>query len=703
MLPIYCSQHHENAPTSRFCSTCGERLAAPESEPIGLLLGGRYRVVRQLGQGGFGRTYLAEDSNRFNEPCVLKEFAPQVRGSTALQKAKELFEREAGVLYQLQHPQIPRFRELFRAVLDHERLFLVQDYVEGLTYRQLLEARRQQGQFFTEAELRHLLAQLLPVLAYIHSLGVIHRDLSPDNLILRSADQMPVLIDFGGVKQVAVAALSQYVSADAETVVPPTRLGKYGYAPVEQMHQGIVSPQSDLYALAMTLYVLLTGREPVQGDPVQSFKTSLSPELAAILSRMLAYQPSDRFDSAESVQTALGLPISSTLPPAAPLISTLPTQLPAQLSTQMPTQTSSGLPQVASAGLSPNLSPDLSPDLPPAALPTQTGGGRTARAKRLPALLALALVPLLLVPLWIWRGRWLPQLSSWVANLSSDLNQPQPEPQPPAPNPLEQRAQTAGIDYGFLINLSDATFAQRYPAEAGRVLSDGEEDAEWRQKWAAIADEWLTVLPQTLSPEARQGLGSYTEASRSQWKQQINQLYVGSRSLFDLTDAQFLHRFPDASDALKSQNFLSQPLGQIWQAIATDQIRDLQAGNSLKQIQFAPGTFSHQETHTLPAGGGQVYTANLAAGQLMRLNVQVPPQSSQLSIYLPRPTPSQPVLLEDSRDVTWAGKLPQSGYYEIVIVNTAQQPIRYQLNLAVDNVTSSPIAPAQGEAPEAKD
>lgn len=93
----------------------------------GDILNSRYRILYQLGHGGFGRTYLAEDINRFNEACVLKEFAPQLHGSFALVKAQELFEREAGVLYRLEHPQIPRFRELFRYQhQDKKHLLLVQ-------------------------------------------------------------------------------------------------------------------------------------------------------------------------------------------------------------------------------------------------------------------------------------------------------------------------------------------------------------------------------------------------------------------------------------------------------------------------------------------------------------------------------------------------------------------------------------------------
>jgi serine/threonine-protein kinase len=111
----------------------------------------------------------------------------------------------------LQHPQIPRFRELLRINLEgKECLFLVQDHIEGQTYNSLLNSRKQLGLRFTEIETRQLLQQILPVLEYIHSVGVIHRDISPDNLMLRAFEQLPVLIDFGGVKQVAATVASQY-------------------------------------------------------------------------------------------------------------------------------------------------------------------------------------------------------------------------------------------------------------------------------------------------------------------------------------------------------------------------------------------------------------------------------------------------------------------------------------------------------------
>jgi serine/threonine protein kinase, bacterial len=305
MTIIFCSKSHENPSTNIFCQVCGERLSPPAVNSLvsGTVLEGRYRIVQQIGQGGFGRTYLCEDLNRFNEPCVLKEFAPQVHGTNALDKAQKLFEREASVLYQLQHSQIPKFRELFQLTTGGGGLFLVQDYVAGHTYRYALHMRLQQHQTFQEDEVRQLLVSLLPVLEYTHSLGVIHRDIAPDNLIMRASDGMPVLIDFGGVKQIAVNAEIQ-VGGNTEAL---TCLGKVGYAPHEQMQRGTVAPHSDLYALAATSLVLLTGEEPTTLIDPHTMTwhwrkfIELQPDLGEVFDRLLQPKPSDRLQSATEV------------------------------------------------------------------------------------------------------------------------------------------------------------------------------------------------------------------------------------------------------------------------------------------------------------------------------------------------------------------------------------------------------------------
>ena len=112
-MPLYCTKNHINQPGSGFCTSCGEVLWLLP----GYILASRYRISQHLGHGGFGRTYLAEDLHRFNELCVLKQFAPQEQATSQLEKAKMLFEREASALYKLSHSQLPAFREFFTADL----------------------------------------------------------------------------------------------------------------------------------------------------------------------------------------------------------------------------------------------------------------------------------------------------------------------------------------------------------------------------------------------------------------------------------------------------------------------------------------------------------------------------------------------------------------------------------------------------------
>ncbi|MCS6813446.1 MAG: protein kinase [Cyanobacteria bacterium] len=271
--------------------------------PSGTILKSRYRLDRVLGQGGFGRTYLAEDQGRFNERCVVKEYIPVQGSDYSLQKSKELFQREAAVLYQIEHPQIPKFREMFE---QGRRLFFVQDFIDGRTYRSLLEERLAAGMTFSEAEVMHLMEQVLPVLAYIHSKGIVHRDISPDNLILREGDRLPVLIDFGVVKEVAGQLHASEVTQQGTTV------GKLGYSPSEQLQTGKVYPNSDLYALAVTVVVLLTGKQPqdlldetTMTWHWQQWVPALSPRLVQVLNRMMNPRPHNRYESATEVLQAL--------------------------------------------------------------------------------------------------------------------------------------------------------------------------------------------------------------------------------------------------------------------------------------------------------------------------------------------------------------------------------------------------------------
>jgi len=271
--------------------------------PVGTVLQSRYQIVKLLGQGGFGRTYLAEDQGRFNEPCAVKEFLPQQGEDHFSSKSTELFQREATILYQIQHPQIPQFRATFEI---EGRLFLVQDYVEGMSYRELLNQQRLQNATFSEAEVRQFLRQMLPVLAHIHAKGIIHRDISPDNILLRNRDRLPVLIDFGVVKEVVTRVQMSDATYHATTV------GKPGYAPSEQMQSGRAYPSSDLYSLAVTAIVLLSGREPqdIFDDVNLTWYwhqyADVSPSLAQVLDKATSYRPGDRYQSVSEMAQALG-------------------------------------------------------------------------------------------------------------------------------------------------------------------------------------------------------------------------------------------------------------------------------------------------------------------------------------------------------------------------------------------------------------
>ncbi len=700
-MPQYCSKGHENPSGSRFCLQCGEKLGQSVSKGIypGLMLAARYRIVRQLGQGGFGRTYLAEDFHRFNEPCVLKEFAPQVQGTYALEKATELFEREAGVLYKLQHPQIPQFREMFRVQQEDKAfLFLVQDFVAGQTYHALLDARKHQGLRFSETEVTQLMLQLLPVLEYIHSLGVIHRDISPDNLILRSTDRLPVLIDFGGVKQVAATVASQVMGSQGAAGMSPmaTRLGKLGYAPPEQMQGGIVYPHSDLYALAATVLVLLTGKQPQELLDLQTFawkwrqEVNLSPTLGSVLDKMLQPRLGDRFPLAGEVLQALKPPAPAPIP-------------------YPPTQPRLPETQATVAVAPPPLPAPVNPPSPltvETPLPSSTGNQSSGVWKK--SLLVFVMIAAAGGVGWGAGNLWIqsqkqteainpqPTPSNPVVSLP-DNPEPEPTPQFSAEEQqrkeaLQQRRVALNIRHKFYVDLVNEEFWNQYPERRGRTLGTGPEDAQARAQWDAIAVDVLRQVEQAqLSETSRSLLGRYGEVDRDRWKSEANQLHLSSRTLYDFADAKFFRQFPQQ----KGKEFLNKPIGQVWYAMVTDALNSLKAGDTFQRIVFDPGAVSKQVTGTIKPGEGRALIASLSAGQTMKVKLSTA-QNALFSIYSPS---GKTTLLEDSRDRSWSGQLPESGFYEFVVVSDTSEPINYQLDLTVENSASPEPSPVKSPEP----
>ena len=215
---------------------------------------GEYEIVRVLGAGGFGITYLAFD-HQLDGPVALKEYFPAeaarrgpgrgVAPSTTASRALfiwglDRFIDEARSLHRLRHPNVVRAH---RYVQTHGTAYIVMEYVEGQSLQQVLRERRR----LTPDAWRRWLDPLLDGLSHVHGHGYLHRDLKPANIMIRSADGTPVLIDFGAAR---MAARDR---THTQVLTP-------GYAPLEQYsREGTQGPPTDIYALAAVSYRVLTG------------------------------------------------------------------------------------------------------------------------------------------------------------------------------------------------------------------------------------------------------------------------------------------------------------------------------------------------------------------------------------------------------------------------------------------------------------
>ncbi|MCW5316054.1 protein kinase [Nostoc sp. KVJ3] len=560
-MQLYCSKQHTNNGSNRFCTHCGEPLPLA----VGQVVDNRYQIIRHLGQGGFGRTYLAEDISKSHETCVLKEFAPQVQEHQDLQKAKELFEREANVLKKLQHPQIPRFHASLQVKIGaKDFFFLVQDYVDGDNYYQLLEQRESQGKTFSEEEVITLLQQILPVLSYIHSQDVVHRDISPDNLIWRRSDNLPVLIDFGGVKQLPASQGFWRT----KLVGNNTLLGKKGYAPEEQLRQGKAFFSSDLYSLAVTSLVLLTGQEPqklydsYQGIWGWGKEIRVSPKLEAVLKKMLAYKPSDRYQRADQ--------ILKDLPSATAAKSTGN-----YITTKIKTMVVAPGRQRASAIVS----------------RFQNRTQAIAKPRTFPVWIrpfVMSLGGTALVGLTLAAGNAAIRAVTSIAIPSISLPSLPQIPHFPSGKPgsdkgknpnlkeIISRRQQLEITEGFFIPFVDDLFYTKKPELKGRSLTSKPEDAGLRDEWSEIADDLLNKIEQAdLSTGSRQKLGKYSQKDYDTWRRQARSGQLGNYTIEQLnkdTNEKFDRLFPGQERGKLNQK----TFGQIWYAIAADGVSKVQ-------------------------------------------------------------------------------------------------------------------------------
>ncbi|MEL6927180.1 MAG: serine/threonine-protein kinase [Cyanobacteria bacterium J06600_6] len=270
---------------------------------VGQTIQGRYYVVRQLGRGGVGVTFLAQDQQCFDSQCVVKQLKPKTANQQTLAVARRLFNREAEIMNRLGHcDRIPRLLAYFEQ--DNE-FFLVQELIEGHDLSQEILP----GKPWSESETVALLQDTLEVLLIVQQNSVIHRDLKPSNLMRRTQDNKIILIDFGSVKQVS----TQIIDAAGE-VKQTVAVGTKSYMPMEQM-MGRPGFYSDIYALGIIAVQALTGVNPkelaIDDDGETIWRNRLSrdvnyqPRFLDLLDRMIRYRHQERYTSAGVVLSDL--------------------------------------------------------------------------------------------------------------------------------------------------------------------------------------------------------------------------------------------------------------------------------------------------------------------------------------------------------------------------------------------------------------
>ncbi len=289
----------------------GEILQPPEPNPeYEQLLNNRYRVIDQLGEGGFGLTLLAEDTQMpSHRCCVIKQLKPQTDNPDIDQSVRERFSQEAAVLEKLGegHSQIPKLYGHFE---ENGLFFLALEWIDGET----LSNRVKLAGKMSEEQVKEILTSLLPVLDYIHEKLIIHRDVKPQNILLRKSDDEPVLIYFGVVKE----TINQAVTTGGNNLT--ISIGTPQFMSPEQA-AGRPEYSSDLYSLGLTAIYLLTGKWPqeLETDPQtremlwQNYASKVSIRFAAVLDKAIRFHPRTRFATAQEMLAALLEPTQAVL------------------------------------------------------------------------------------------------------------------------------------------------------------------------------------------------------------------------------------------------------------------------------------------------------------------------------------------------------------------------------------------------------
>jgi len=709
----------------------------------GQLIGSRYRLERQLSAPAAeaaavlaqGELWQARDQLAAEAPVALRRL-----GAAADQaRARELWSRLQGVL----HPQAPRFGAVIQ---EDGQLWLVREWQSGRTYGQLLEARRERQMVFGAGEVLLLLRRLLPVLAALHSQELLHGDLSPDNLLRRDSDGLPVLLDFGLVRGLVAAAAGESSVAGATP----------GYAPPELLRGEPAQPWMDLHALGVVALVLLSGDPPgTLLDPVSlawRWPVALEPEptLLAQLQRLLERDPARRFASAGQALMAfqaLEMPDSTgpvaradrtvalvppvPLPPAfqppasEPALDAQPAADPVQDRQPQPPQEpgAEADPGPASASVasesalggatpvkpespdqqapSPALElppllrsrPQASPLRPPTSQLRRRDEEREEAAEGglWPVLIALVISAVVGTSLgWWWLGR------DRQPAARTEQSSEQPSSLPPAEvdqrQQLIDRLRAIQVDRSWFLQLVDASLLAQYPERRGRLPSDSLEDAPLRKVWNEQAQEWLARVEQ-LPLAVRRRLGSFSQVDWQQRQQGLLRQGLSSEVLRQLVSASAQNLLPGRS----GQDIPDEPYRQLWYAAAEQvlenvRIDPIEAGSGTTQVLSAD----------VPASGARLFAIRLPAAHGLALGVNGTPLL-QMSVY-----GADGTLLEAKgplRVVTLGSQ--KSSPVQLLVTNEGVAPAMIRLSLRADPPppvapapTGPPVSGESGPAPE---
>ncbi|MAB54544.1 MAG: serine/threonine protein kinase [Synechococcus sp. CPC35] len=566
----------------------------------GTVLVERYRLEERLTgpdpvQGSLWR---AVDVLAGDIPVAIR----QVESSPSRERLQRLWPS----LQSLLHPQLPRCGELLEC---EGSLWTVRDWQEGSTFAQVLMQRSERQMVFSPGEVLLLLRQILPVLAVLHGRGLVHGDLNPRNLMRRSADGLPVLLDFGLVQ----------ASGDQ-----PLEGASPGYAPRAQGRAEAAAAWMDCHGMGVTALVLLSGRAPddlITKDGLGwtwPEGVELDSTFREVIERLLNEDPNRRLENAAAVLQALKpVPMPQETGPVARADRTV------VLAPQA--EPAAGAVPGAALAVGPVT---VEPALPALATSSDPVVRRRTRAEErdqgaegrlLPVVIALALSALVgsaigwfLLSRNVSRGT-APSTERDVVGQQNSVSLPPAEVDDR--QQLLSRLRALQVDSSWFIRLVDSSLLSRFPERGGRLPSDSLEDAPLRKVWNDLAEEWLARIEQ-LPPPLRARLGGLRNGDWTTAQDKLVKQGVHPRVVEQLVSAGARDLLP--GDAQGRQP--SEPHRQLWYAAAMQSLK----GVSLETISARPRTASTRSLR-IPPGSARLISVTVPSGYGLVLGINGTP------------------------------------------------------------------------------